>query len=103
MQGVDQLPVWQGVRPSARDHVFAENRNQPTSGHIRTYIDERYKLTVYRDQPWGELFDLEADPAEHRNLFDNPDYEDLRAEVMRRFVNAELRREASKYERIAVA
>lgn len=103
MQGVDQLSVWAGRREAARDHVLVENRHQPTKVHIRTYVDERYKLTVYRDQPWGELFDLVEDPDEHCNQFDNPAYEQIRSDVMQRFLNAELRREASTYSRIAIA
>lgn len=33
-----------------------------------------WRLTLYPDgEPdWGELFDLEADPGEHRNLFNDP-------------------------------
>ena len=84
MQGYDQTPVWcaspdqapplaapvaQGVRRAPRDHVIVENRHQPTRLHLRTYVDERYKLTVYRDQPYGELFDLQDDPEERRNLW----------------------------------
>ncbi|TDE09855.1 sulfatase [Jiangella asiatica] len=103
MQGVDQLDVWCGTREPAREHVLVENRHQPTAVHIRTYVDERYKMTLYRDQPAGELFDLQRDPGELRNLFDDPSHAELRAEVSHRFLNAEIRREASKYERIAVA
>jgi arylsulfatase len=29
---------------------------------IRTYITDRYKLTVYPGEDYGELFDLEEDP-----------------------------------------
>ena len=103
MQGVDQLPVWTGAAEMARDHVIVENRHQPTKVHIRTYIDERYKLTVYRDAPWGELFDLLDDPEELHNLFYDPGHEALKTKLLARFVNAELRREASRYSRIAIA
>ncbi|MGH2613601.1 MAG: sulfatase family protein [Thermomicrobiales bacterium] len=103
MQGVDQLPVWTGREPEARDHVIVENRHQPTAVHIRTYVESRYKITVYRDRDWGELFDLDADPNETKNLFHNPDFADVKAHLMDRFLNAELRRETSKYPRIAVA
>lgn len=103
MQGVNQLPVWTGASDRARDHVLIENRHQPTKVHIRTYVDERYKLTVYRDQQCGELFDLVEDRHEQHNRFDDPAYEQLKAELIQRFLNTELRREASRYARIAVA
>ncbi|TDD21503.1 sulfatase family protein [Nonomuraea diastatica] len=103
MQGVGQLSVWSGRRARARDHVLVENRHQPSAVHLRTYVDERYKLTLYRDRPDGELFDLVEDPAELHDLFDESAHAGLRAEVMRRFLNAEIRREASASQRVAVA
>lgn len=103
MQGVNQLPVWEGDKQEARDHVLVENRHQPTKVHIRTYIGARYKLTVYREETFGELFDLLNDPGERQNLFDDPAYHEVRAKVMQQFIDAELRREVSKYPRIAFA
>lgn len=103
MQGVNQLDVWSGKSSSARDHVIVENRHQPTMVHLRTYIDDRYKLTVYRDKEYGELFDLEKDPGEIRNRWDDPDYAQIKCEVMRRFINAELKREPTRMPRVAVA
>ncbi len=72
MQGVSQLDVWQGRSNSARDHVLVENRHQPTKLHLRTYVDGRYKITVYRGADYGEIFDLQVDPGETRNLWDEP-------------------------------
>jgi uncharacterized sulfatase len=103
MQGVNQLDVWCGKAQPARHHVIVENRHQPTKVHLRTYIEERYKVTVYRDQPYGELFDLEADPEERRNLWDNPAHAALKGELFHRFINTELRREPTRYPRIAGA
>lgn len=103
MQGVDQWSCWTGSGGPARDHVIVENRHQPTTVHIRTYVDDSYKLTVYRGMEFGELFNLTEDPDEHRNLFFDPDYQQLRLEVNERFLQAEISREASQYLRIAVA
>lgn len=103
MQGVSQLPVWTGEAESARDEVIVEMRHEPTTVHLRTYIDDRYKLTVYRDRPWGELFDLAEDPDERHNRFDDPEYVNVKAELLARFINAELRREPTAYQRIAGA
>ena len=102
MQGVDQLDAWAGRRP-ARDHAIVENRFQPTMVHIRTYVEDRYKLTVYRGETHAELFDLQEDPDELHNLAVDPAHERLRAEITRRFLDAELRREASDQIRISNA
>lgn len=103
MQGVNQLEVWRGRAAAARDHVLVENRHQPTTVHLRTYIDERYKMTIYRDKPYGEFFDLREDPGEMHNRWDAPSYTAAKAEVMRRFLNAEVRREPTRMPRLALA
>lgn len=103
MQGVNQLPAWTGQVERTRDHVIVENRHQPTAVHLRTYVDQRHKLTLYRDQPWGELFDLAEDPDERNNLFNDPAHAGLRAELTHAFLNAELAREPTRYPRIANA
>ena len=72
MQGVDQLPVWTGAADKARDLVLVENRHQPTALHLRTLVDSRHKLTVYRGHEYGELFDLHEDPDERRNRWHDP-------------------------------
>jgi uncharacterized sulfatase len=103
MQGVDQMPVWSGQAASARDEVLVEFRHQPTAVHLRTYIDARYKLTVYRDRDDGELFDLEVDSEERQNRWDDPSYAGVKCRLFQRFANAELRREPMRLPRIAHA
>ena len=103
MQGVDQTAVWQGDEERARDHVIVENRHQPSAVHLRTYIDARYKLTIYRNQDYGELFDLVADPEERHNRWADAAYADIKAQLMHDFLNAELSREPTRFERIAGA
>jgi len=53
MQGVSQLAVWEGRSERARRWVIVENRHEPTLVHLRTYVDERYKITVYRQRPYA--------------------------------------------------
>ncbi len=103
MQGVDQTPVWQGDEEQARDHVIVENRHQPSAVHLRTYIDARYKLTIYRDRDYGELFDLVADPDEQHNRWADPEHVAIKAQLMHDFLNAELAREPTRFQRIAGA
>lgn len=104
MQGVDQLPCWRGEVETVRDHCLVEMRHQPTTVHLRTYLDRRYKLTLYRDRPdWGELFDLQEDPGELRNRFHDPAYAGVKAELMAAWLNAEIAREPTRFPRVAGA
>ena len=46
----------------------------------QTVITDRWRYTCYPNEPsWGELFDLESDPWEHRNLFGEPGLTNLAA------------------------
>jgi len=103
MQGVNQLPVWRGQADTARDHCIVENRHNPTTVHLRTYVGERYKITVYRNAGYGELFDLQEDPNELQNRWDDPAYAGVKADLLQRFVQAEIQREPTRMPRIAGA
>ena len=103
MQGVDQTDVWCGRAEKARDWIICENRHNPTMPHLRTFVDERYKMTLYRTFDWGELFDLQSDPGETNNLWDDPACASVKADVMHRFLRAEMEREPTRMPRIAGA
>jgi arylsulfatase A-like enzyme len=48
----------------------------------QTVSTTRWRLTRYPDRPeWGELFDLENDPGEHYNLFNQPDHSEIISEL----------------------
>ncbi len=93
MTGVDQSGVWFGGRASARDHVVVENRHEPTTIHLKTYVDDRYKITVYYNRDYGELFDLREDPAEVHNLWGRPDCAGLKAGLIQKLLFAEMGKE----------
>jgi arylsulfatase A-like enzyme len=103
MQGVDQLAVWQGKEESARDHVIVENRHQPTTVCLKTYVDKRYKITAYFKRDYGELFDLEEDPGETNNLWDDPAHSELKERLLDRSEFKELGQEKLWMPRIAGA
>ena len=50
--------------------------------------DRRYKLAVYHGHPVGELFDLQEDPDEHRNLWHDAGHAELRFDLLRRCFDA---------------
>ena len=90
MTAIDQQSVWNGDESSARQHVIVENRHQPTTLHLKTYIGERYKLTLYFDRDYGEIFDLLDDPGELHNLWSDAA---LRAQLTEDFLHAEMQKE----------
>ena len=103
MQGLDQLDVWTDDTSRGRDWVLIENRHNPTTVHLRTLVTPRFKLTIYRDAPYGELFDLQADPGELHNRWDDPAYAETKAQLLHRFIQAEIQREPTRMPRISGA
>ena len=104
MQGVSQIAAWEGKAEPPRDWAIVENHHNASAAvHLRTLVTERWKLTLYRGRPWGELFDLREDPGELHNRFDDADYADVKARVMAKFMQAELEREATLMPRVSGA
>ena len=103
MTGISQKDVWFGTRDTIREHVIVENRHQPTTLFHRTYVDRRYKITVYYGRDYGELFDLESDPGEINNLWDDPGSKDLKAGLLLKFIHAEFGKEPMWMPRVSAA
>lgn len=103
MTGVSEKPVWTGETARARTCALCEDHHEPTTIHLRSYVDERYKLTVYYRQTYGELFDLQNDPQETRNLWDDPASQSLKQELLLRYVWADMGREMMWMPRVAGA
>ena len=102
MTGVNQLDNWRGGDP-ARTWSITENHHGTTHFHMRTYVNQRYKITVYRDGADGELFDLVEDPGEVNNLWRAPAAAELKAELLHDFLQATLVSEPMRMPRIAGA
>ncbi|MCC2683213.1 MAG: sulfatase [Paenibacillaceae bacterium] len=103
MTGIDQSVVWTGGKNSVREHILCENHHEPTTIHLKTYVDERYKLTVYYNESYGELFDLKNDPNEWNNLWNDTEYAGLKAELLLKYAWAELGKESIPMPRVSGA
>ena len=91
-QGVSFLDATRGG-DGPRDEVLIEF-NDPAKrlgftspARVRTLVTERWKYTVYHGQDWGELYDLENDPKETRNLWDNTAYTQTRGRLAERLAH----------------
>jgi arylsulfatase A-like enzyme len=103
MQGVSQWPCWTAKRESVRDFVLCENRHNPRMPHAMTYVDATHKITVYRHEEYGELFDLVHDPGEIDDLWNNAEAGNLKQELLLKMVQAIMRSEPTRMARVAFA
>jgi len=102
MTGVNQFETWSGGA-AARAWSITENHHGTQRCHMRTYVNRRYKITVYRTGQAGELFDLVEDPGEVRNLWNEPAAAAIKSEMMHEFLQATLTCEPMRMPRIAGA
>ncbi|MGH8700473.1 MAG: sulfatase/phosphatase domain-containing protein, partial [Burkholderiales bacterium] len=71
-----------------RDALLIEQESQrPIPGfappmRMRTLVTARHRLTVYEEDGQGELYDLEADPDELDNLWEEPRHAAIRATLL---------------------
>lgn len=103
LQGVSQLPSWTGQNQSVRDFAICENRHNPHMPHVMTFIDQRYKITVYKEGEFGELFDLQEDPKEITNLWDDHALAKIKQGLLQKFLQSVMKSEPMSMPRIAHA
>ena len=91
MQGRSLTSILEGradpdhFRESVRCEYFDALDSHFTDGvgsYATMYRTERYKLSLYHDQALGELYDLQEDPHEFNNLWDAPEGQSIRNELV---------------------
>jgi len=102
MTGKNQLDTFCGG-PSVRTGSITENHHGTYGCHMRTYVNQRYKITIHRYTTVGELFDLQQDPGETKNLWSDPDRQELKTDLLLEFHRAILDSEQMRMPRIAGA
>lgn len=102
VQGKDLTPVLTGEKESVQSETLVELQATKKI-YQQSLITERYKLIVYRDQAYGELYDLHRDPNQYTNLWDDPTSGSLKAELMHRFVQFNMKKEGHVHDRQAFA
>ncbi|MEI6304119.1 MAG: sulfatase-like hydrolase/transferase [Betaproteobacteria bacterium] len=87
MQGRSLLSQTAGTAGPVRSNIVIEEEGQRRDfglAHrlrIRSLVTEHYRLSIYAEEAWGELYDLVADPLELRNLWNQPSAGSIRAEL----------------------
>ncbi|HEY8579405.1 MAG TPA: sulfatase-like hydrolase/transferase [Beijerinckiaceae bacterium] len=87
IQGKSMHPAFDGVT-RLRDRLVVEHEDNTTRmgfaqpAMARTLLVDGYRLTIYKGESWGELYDHGKDFDETHNLWDEPAYAGVRARLM---------------------
>jgi len=54
---------------------------------VRSLITQDWRLSMYRDQDWGELYDLNNDPDETNNLWNDARFMEIRFKLTERLAH----------------
>jgi arylsulfatase A-like enzyme len=87
MQGRSLWPIISGAtKPNFhKAHIrseFFDALNQPCHSRATMLRDERYKLVIYHGMGLGELYDLDQDPGEFDNLWDDQDHSEIKQQMI---------------------
>ncbi len=88
IQGISLLPAIGGATAAAAARMVIEDDQQravmgfAAPPRLRTLITRRWRMTIADGDSWGELYDLENDPHEMHNLFEEESARAVRGELM---------------------
>jgi len=108
MQGHSLLGILQGDADPAvhKKSVVTEfndalgSARESVPSHATMNYDGRYKTVIYHGHNLGELFDLQEDPGEFVNLWNEPSVSELKADLIIRHIDAVMATSSAGIERV---
>lgn len=91
LQGESLVPMIKGEGTTSHKAIYAE------SGAVKMLRGKRFKLVHYPQQEYGELYDIQEDPLEMHNLYDDPAYAHIRAELQIALLDRLIEMEAPRH------
>lgn len=93
VQGESLWPILSGAAGAGRHRAFVRSEyhdalDLPGATHANMLRNERYKLVCYHGHPGGELYDLDKDPQEFHNLWDDPRHLALKSDLTKQLLDA---------------
>ncbi len=82
VQGISQRPVLEDREGAVRPAVYAEYDTTARGDRLRYLRTPEAALTYYLRHDYGMLFDIEEDPEELHNLWEEPAHEELKRRML---------------------
>jgi arylsulfatase A-like enzyme len=70
-----------------RKGVRIEFKEEPDRIRFKCWVTPEWKLAVYTGESFGELYHLATDPGEKHNLFELPEYQAIKAQLLIEMLN----------------
>jgi hypothetical protein len=83
-----RAPHREFVRCEHLNALWQDPAGETPTTHGTMYRDQRWKLVVYHSHGLGELYDLDSDPHEFHSLWDDPEYDSVKTELLQASFNA---------------
>jgi len=87
MQGISLASILKGeadsgtIKRNVRCEYY-DAADQPDGTLATMYFDGRYKLIVYHGHGLGEMYDLQSDPGEFINLWNDASFTDIKMDLL---------------------
>ncbi len=96
MHGMSLRPILEGKSNPHHHRDFVRSEyydalDMPEGSLATMYRDRRYKIVNYHQHQFGELYDLENDPWEFNNLWDAPELQSLKLELIKASFDASMK------------
>ncbi len=81
VQGVSQKPVLTGEKKTVRTAAYAEFDDASSDERVRFIRSGKWMLAYFFNCEFGMMYDMDKDPNQQVNLFENPAYREKRNEL----------------------
>lgn len=103
LPGKSLVPLLEGRKEELQESILVEDDDDIRKVNIRTLITKDYKITVYSDRTYGELFDRKNDPEERNNLWDDEQMKEVKQEMIWKLMQKMLANQDRTTRRIGIA
>lgn len=103
LPGKSLVSLMCGREPGGSDSILVEDDDDIRQVFLRTLITQEYKITVYSERTYGELFDLKNDPEEQNNVWEEKAYQKIKLEMIWKLMQKLIQNQDRTSRRIGIA